>query len=175
MDINSPAAISFVLQQNVKRYPHWQIEDLYKLLHQAALGSEHAVQDEVGVREWMRRELIEMGTGPADPEIDPISHNGRIARVHLRPYVAAGKDLQQLLLAFIQTANAFKGSVDTLSSYWQQAEDLAVAGQLPFKPEDLQILFNKMKAQGFPAMHHSAAYESQYHPAYRVVCIDYLV
>ena len=31
-----------------------------------------------------------------------------------------------------------------------------------------------MKALGFPAMHHADACEKQYHPAYRVVCIDFL-
>jgi len=169
-----PPSIKHILLKHTGRYPLWQIEDLYKLLHQAALGSEHAVRDEAGVREWMRRELLEMGAGPDEPEVDPISHDGRVARVHLRPYIAAGKDPERLLQAFIQTANGFKGSGDTLAAYWQQAEALASAGQLPFKPSDLHALLTEMKAQGFPAMHHSEIYESQYHPAYRVVCIDYL-
>jgi len=163
------------LLDHARRYPRWKVEDLYKLLHQASLGSEHAVQNEASVREWMQRELIEMGIGPNDPEVDPISRDGRVVRVHLRPYVSAGKDPECLLQAFIQTANSFKGSCDTLTAYWQQAEELTAFGQLSFKPEDLRTLFAKMKVLGFPAMHHSDMYESQYHPAYRVVCIDYLV
>ena len=134
MDINPSTSLTItrVLLQHSGRYPLWQVEDLYKLLHQVALGSEHAVRDEAGVREWMRRELLEMGAGPDEPEVDPISHDGRIVRVHLRPYVANGKDPEHLLQAFIRTANGFKGSIDTLTAYWQQAEALAAAGQLPF-------------------------------------------
>ena len=61
---NHPIEISSILLDHQKRYPLWQIKDVYKLLHQAAMGSEHAVQDEDGVRSWMERELKEMEEVP---------------------------------------------------------------------------------------------------------------
>ena len=97
--------IEKVLQDHISRYPALQIQDLYKLLHQAAMGSEHAVSDRGSVERWMTRELLEMGTGTAEPLIDPISDNGEIVRVHLRPYMSAGQDPVKLLDAFIRTAN----------------------------------------------------------------------
>lgn len=42
-----------IVLANLSRYPRMQIADLYKLCHQAALGSEHALKDERAVREWL--------------------------------------------------------------------------------------------------------------------------
>jgi len=40
---------SFIFQQiltdHLARYPLMRVEDIYKLVHQASLGSEHAVSD----------------------------------------------------------------------------------------------------------------------------------
>ena len=49
-----------ILVNQVSRYPQLEPRDLYKLAHQAALGSEHALTDQVGVRRWLERELVEM-------------------------------------------------------------------------------------------------------------------
>lgn len=94
-----------VLRGHLSRYPALQTRGLYKLLHQAALGSEHAVSERGSVERWMARELQEMGEGVAEPLIDLISHNGETVRVHLRPYAAAGHGTGSLLDAFIRPAN----------------------------------------------------------------------
>ena len=113
--------IEKVLQDHLSRYPALEIQDLYKLLHQAALGSEHAVSSRETVERWMSRELAEMGEGMPEPLIDPISHNGEIVRVHLRSYVAAGHNPMRLLDAFIRTANEHHGDSQFLARYWQDA------------------------------------------------------
>jgi len=88
-----------------------QIQDVYKLLHQAAMGSEHAVSNPESARGWLIRELAEMGEGVPEPLIDPISPDDEIVRVHMRPYVAAGYDPDLLLDAFIRTANEYRGDI----------------------------------------------------------------
>ena len=164
-----------ILRDHVVRYPLMQVEDAYKLVHQACMGSEHAVSDLDGVRRWMAREVAEMGDGPNDPLIDPISPDGRIARVHLRPYLAAGYDPACLLDAFVQTANGYRGSIEHLRRTWHDVVALARAGALPFDAQRLDELGQSMAAQGFPAIHHSPAYERAYRPAYRVVARAYLL
>ena len=156
--------IEEVVQAHLARYPHLQIQDLYKLLHQAALGSEHAVSDSDAVERWLQRELAEMEEGVSEPLIDPISHNGEIVRVHLRPYVAAGRDPQILLRAFIRTADQFHGDSLLLEGYWHETIALA-----PFSTEEMDDFFGELKNKNFPAVHHSAVYESLYRPAYRVI------
>ncbi len=151
------------------RYPLWQIEDLYKLIYQAALGSEHALVNAADARQWLRQEFASLGPGPEEPLVDPISPGGEVARVHLRPLAHFGGDPEPLLTAFVETAEAFRGSVERLEWYAAQAIRAAQQGELPFPAEAFFAFTARMRAAGFPAVHHSAAFRAAYRPAYRVV------
>lgn len=163
-----------ILADQIARYPRLEIVDLYKLIYQAALGSEHAVHDIAAARDWLNRELATLSEGPEEPVIDPISPEGRIVRVHLRPYVATGGDPAALLNAFVHTANTYQGSRATLTRYWLYAERLAETGGLPFSPAAMASFLAGVRSQQFPALHHSPAYREAYHPAYRVIARDFL-
>jgi hypothetical protein len=183
-----------ILENHFLRYPQMQITDLYKLLHQAALGSEHAVRDEPAARNWLENELVEMGDGPDDPLMDPLSPDGQILRIHLRPYHRAGKKSEMLLQAFIQTANKCRSTpsrapsgnrdrlrvagpettTEKLKEYYREARQLSDEGRLPFSGETVRLFFARMEEQGFPAVHHSKLYKRLYRPAYRVVAKQFL-
>ena len=153
-----------ILRGHLSRYPVMQIQDVYKLIHQASMGSEHAASNAEGVRKWMERELAEMGDGIDEPMIDPISADGQIVRVHLRPFVACGGNTEMLLNAFINTANEFHGDVDVLKKYWGIA-----SGMDCFPSVEMDGFIKSIQVQDYPAMHHSSEYERLYRPAYRVV------
>jgi len=161
--------LSRILASHCSRYPSMQVRDVYKLLLQAALGCEHAVRDEASAQEWLERELREMGDGPDEPLFDPVSPDGEIVRVHLRPYFRAGKDPQKLLQAFVKTSRIFPGSHATFQAYWREAVAMCKEGKLPFEKQAVETFFGEMKTQGFPAAHHSDDYIRLYRPAYRVV------
>jgi hypothetical protein len=156
--------IGTIFHSQFSRYPAMQIQDVYKLIHQAALGSEHAVANLDSARNWLLREMAEMGEGPPEPLIEPISPGGKIVRVHLRPFVAAGHDSDVLLDVFIRTANEYHGDVHMLEGFWQAAITLS-----KFPLEEMEDFFRSIKDQNFPAVHHSPKYEKLYRPAYRVV------
>lgn len=164
--------IQQIILSQTKRYPKMEIQDLYKLLHQSAFGSEHAVKDSVKVFNWLEKEWSGLDNQLTDPFIDTISADGSLVRVNLRPYRAMGLDRSKLLSAFINTATNYKGTDKDLENYWSYAEELC--GKIPFAKEDMQRFFKKMKALGFPAVHHSKTYEDFYRPAYRVVLIKEL-
>jgi len=153
-----------VLCAHFMRYPSMQVQDVYKLIHQAALGSEHAFTNPEGARKWMERELAEMGAGPDESVIDPISNDGQIVRVHLRPFVAQGGDPETLLNAFICTANEYRSDVQTLKNYWHIAAGLGY-----YSVAEMDEFIQSMQAQNYPAVHHSSEYERLYRPAYRVI------
>ena len=153
-----------VLRTQFAHYPSMQIQDVYKLIHQAALGSEHAISSLESARKWMERELVEMGEGHDEPVVDPISADGQILRVHLRPFVAQGGNPETLLDAFIRTANEYRGDVKTLKNYWNIA-----AGMGYYPAVEMSDFIQSMQAQDYPAVHHSSEYERLYRPAYRVV------
>lgn len=160
--------ITAILRSHLSRYPAMQIQDMYKLIHQATMGSGHAVTNPVATRNWLTRELAEMGAGPPEPMIDPISPDGGIVRVHLRPFVAAGHAPNLLLDAFVRTANEYHGDVRLLEGFWQAAIFLS-----NFPIEEMEEFFRSMKEQNYPAVHHSSEYQKLYHPAYRVVAVAF--
>lgn len=158
-----------IVARHLDRYPAMELVDVYKLAHQACLGSEHAVPDRARAERWLEHEIAQLGDGPPEPMLDPISTDGRVLRVHLRPFLAAGGDACELLDAFVRTANEFRGSVERLRSCWARVEAMAAAEVVPFRQDAAAALGRRMEAIGYPALHHSDAYQRAYRPAYRVV------
>lgn len=163
-----------IILSQLSRYPLSQIEDLYKLTHQAALGSEHAVKDLKAARDWLFRELEEMVNISTDPLFDEISPDGQIIRIHLKPFVERGGEPEILLKAFMQTANGFKGSKEKLMQNWRSVEQLAESGEINFQAEELRSYISLMGSLGYLAVHHSLQYENAYHPHYRVVAREFV-
>jgi len=160
--------MEIILRSHLARYPAMQIQDVYKLMHQAAMGSKHVISDLESARNWLTRELAEMGEGPPEPMIDSISTDSGIVRIHLRPFVVAGHDPGLLLEAFIRTANEYLGDVRLLEGYWQAAVALD-----KFPAAKMNEFIRTMKAQIYPAVHHSSEYEKLYRPAYRIVVLAF--
>jgi len=151
-----------------------QLDDIYKLLHQAALGAGHAVKDATAARAWLEKEAAEIGPGPAEPDKDIISPDGRLARVHLRSWLAAGRSLDELNRAFVETANSYPPSPEKLEKFCGCLGDLAAADGIPFAQQDVLAYFDRIAQASYPVVHHSKTYSDAYRPAYRVVAIDYL-
>ena len=154
-----------ILRSHFTRYPAMQIQDVYKLIHQAALGSEHAISNPKSAYAWLERELSEIEDGMDEPIADPISADGEIIRIHLRPFLATGKSPKILFDAFLRTAKEYRGNVNTLEQYWETAISMR-----HFPVTAMDEFMQPMKAQGYPAVHHSDEYKELYRPAYRVVC-----
>jgi len=167
-------AFRHILALQCKRYPLMEVQDIYKLIHQASMGSEHAVQDLNVTRAFLEREVNELADGPEEPIQDIISADGRIARINLRPYLASNASLSKLYDAFVRTANEFEGSTLKLKLYCSAAGRLAGEGSFAFSQTAIRAFFDQMEVQGFPAVHHSASYATAYQPAYRVVLCEYL-
>ena len=172
--LRSPSALRHTLIAHSNRYPRWSVADLYKLIYQAAMGAEHAVANEAGARKWLLDEISKLGSGPEEPLVDIISPDGAVVRVHLRPFVRAGKNSEQLLDAFLHTAHEFHGSVQLLENYGRNAVQEATEGIFPFNADEVAAYMGRMKENGFPAIHHSPSFEAEYCPAYRVVARDFL-
>jgi len=162
-----------IIFKHIKRYPLAQIGDLYKLTHQASMGSEHAVKDIQKAQYLLQCELEVMAENPFEPVIDEISPSGNIVRVHLWPYIHIGGDPDYLLWAFIKTANEFKGNINELLCTWGIIERMAELREIPYDPHELNLYINEMAQRNFPAVHHSEKYEQNYKPSYRVVALNY--
>jgi hypothetical protein len=152
------AAFRRILTTQLRRYPQLGVQDLYKLIFQASRGSEHAVSTSETAYRWLSHEVLTLADGPEEPIVDPISPDGRIVRINLRPYMSTQQDLAGLLEAFVRTAHAYHGTEATFRRYWRIAEEMAAEGLLPYTAEALRSFFAEMQPQGFPAVHHSDRY-----------------
>jgi hypothetical protein len=167
--------IGQLLAGHLTRYPAMQLDDIYKLLHQAALGPGHAVTNPAAARKRLEEEIATLdNNGNADEGRDVISPDGRLARVHLRTYLAGGGSVDALNQAFVETANTYPAAPDKLVRFCGCLGDLAQSGAIPFEREHLEQYFARIAQDGYPAIHHSDAYRLAYRPAYRVVAVDRL-
>jgi hypothetical protein len=162
-------SIETILAEHLKRYPLMQPDDLYKLIMQAAMGSEHAFDDAESAKLYFQNEIDGLSLDRDDPLVDPLSPEGLIVRVNLRPLVKAGEELDELLEAFIRTASMYTGDLEALRSYFETAISMASAKKLPFRVDELRALIADMERANYPAIHHSTIYQQAYQPAYRVI------
>ena len=56
--------VNQLLSAHLKRYPAMQLDDIYKLLHQAALGPGHAVENPAAARKRLDEEWAALGEAP---------------------------------------------------------------------------------------------------------------
>ncbi|MDM7914387.1 MAG: hypothetical protein ACE15D_14335 [Candidatus Eisenbacteria bacterium] len=171
--------MELVILAHFRRYPLLECADLYKLLLQACLGNEHAIGDPTSARKRLDEELGSLpAVHPADarsipgenePLLDPISADGAILRVHLRPWKDRALPSDPLLQAFLDTAAELRLPAGDLRREMDMARALAAARRIPLPAEDLEAYFAVREAEGLPAVHHSAAYLRAYAPSYRVV------
>lgn len=166
--------IEALIKNQFAKYPKMEARDLYKFLHQAAMGSEHAVKDTGAVKTLMKRELAGLDTTITNDLIEQLSPDGNLVRINLRPYLKKGEKPDELLKAFILTANKFSGSTDTLVAYLNTAKEMIARKDIPIDENIFASLTNELEKSGFPAIHHSLTYEKLYKPAYRVVDRKYL-
>jgi len=151
-------------------HPEAEAVDLYKFLHQAMFGPGHAVTDTNQAADALQSEIAGLGSpGVGEAWCDTLGGEPLLVRVNLRPFVANGFDPGALIKAIEATVNA----VHPDPSQMGVALDLVVRWLASEKKQDLaralQDLGRELKRQGYPAVHHSAAYRQAYRPAYRVV------
>lgn len=167
--------IGQLLSAHLARYPAMQLDDIYKLLHQSALGPGHSVTNPAAARKRLEEEIATLDSKDnANEGQDVISPDGRLARIHLRTYLAAGGSADALSRAFVETANTYAGAPDKLVRFCGCLGDLAQSGAIPFERAPLERYFSMIAQDGYPAIHHSETYRLAYHPAYRVVAVDLL-
>lgn len=158
-----------ILIEQFARYPGMEVQDMYKLVFQAAFGSYHAALDSAMAREWLDAEWVDTTPSESVPECEPINPDTLMIRVNLASYKFHGGDKEKLLRAFITTATGYKGSREVFLNYWADVIQLAENQQIPFTKIELTEYLEDRLSEGLSAVHHSKKYQNLYKPAYRVV------
>ncbi len=158
-----------LIDDHLTRYPAMEPADVYKLLYQGVLGPEHLIASPEAFAARLRAEYGAAPPGEAEPLWEPVRPNGTLGRVNLRPFKARVGDVERLIADCLQTAGRAWGTPAEMQAVWAAFVDLCRAGRwAAFPLAGVLALSERLAAEGYPAIHHSAAYRQAYRPAYRL-------
>lgn len=171
--LSGPGLASFSLDA-LANDPEARIEDSYKWLLQAARGGEHAVGDEKSARRWLDREWASLGPAlPGEPLLVPLRPDGAVVRLNLRPFRDRGGSKETVLRAFVTSARSFDPDGELFRSSWAAlGERLEARPSGSLTSAEWKRLDEELREEGYPAIEHSAPFETARHPAYRVLTGD---
>ena len=159
-------SIRAAIEHQMTAYPESTLQDIYKSFYQDRFGPGHMISDTASARNYLMRELSEMREASA-VYYEPTGNEGRFVRVHLSAVADGLIPADQLLDAFVRSANMVKAETDweaewkavvgTITKYGIQVQGFEDASLLDEASRDRQ------------SVHHSRAYNAAYHPHYRIV------
>ena len=159
----------------LQSYPEARLLDIYKSCFQDQMGAEHLVGDTASARGYL---LQELETTSADGLLpwyyEPCGVDGRHVRVSLRAVHDGLISAEDLLDAFIRSANATdRPSVEQWAMKWHDIIGVidSMGLDLPNYQDDKSFI-EDILAQGHYAISHSPEYREAYKPHYRIVRRD---
>lgn len=163
-----------ILDWHRARYPLLGPADVYKLLHQGVYGPGHLITDPASARAYLQQEYRALSVAsdpslaprPSPPAPEPLAPDARFIRINLRGLDPAA--IERLLEALLESAREVPTDHATMRERLLGAVEWS-RGQLPRATAELGEMLERNERLGFPARHHSAAYQLAYAPAYRVV------
>lgn len=157
------------LTEHYKLYPELQMQDIFKFLHQSALGCEHIVSSLEKATQYIKDEY---SRGIGENKIFVEKLDGDYSRVHLAciDYGISAEALGEML--FLSAKKEIDGQ-SKLKEKLKIAEKMIAENLLPFDIGEFRNAVQKWEKEGFPAIHHSEVFREAYKPAYRVVSDKY--
>ncbi len=160
-----------LIQYHMQRYPGFAVQDLYKLLFQTILGSDHLLTDAAAAQMWLEQEWESQPPESGEPLFEPVSLDGRLVRLNIRPFKASGADRQTMWLAFY-SASHYSGEKEDFITLWQQSLAWIAQGSIALSAETAYDFDEIQKRGEYPAGRHSQTYRRLYRPAYRLARLD---
>lgn len=151
---------------HARRYPRLTLRDLFKYLHQSALGCEHLIASPEAVLGYIRKEASCLPSGCACTITEPLS--GNYSRLHLQ-CLQRGLAPETLAKLFFLSAVHEEEGVAHLEELLALAREAIAEGALPFSLAEFDAAAEEWCAAGYPAMRHSEVFREEYFPAYRVI------
>ncbi len=163
-----------LIQDHLTRYPLMQVQDVYKMLYQGEFGVKHIIDNPEAARRYLDIELEQVNPDAYMFLWELITPDSSMIRVNLRSFKANQLDPDNLWEAMVKTAETVTGDSVRFVDYWQQVMLAIEEGILPFHGQEAYVYLQTMTDHGLPVVHHSEIYREAYHPAYRVIAMDYL-
>lgn len=157
-----------LLLEHFRRYPKLQAEDVFKYLYQSSFGCEHLVTDEEKVLGYIKLEYESL----TDQQAITDKLDGAYTRASLSA-LKAGLTPETLAKLFFLSAKKEPDGKAALEAKLTVACELIKEGLLPLDAVDFDKKLSAWRESGYPALHHSDTFRSEYRPAYRVIADRY--
>lgn len=152
----------------IGKYPEATLQDVYKSFYQERFGPGHMIPNVENARNYLMSEM-EQASENSGAYYEPTGSGGKYIRVYLNA-VADGKiSAEQLLDAFVESANNVEPRSDKWSEQWSKIVNVIEKKQLPVAAGDELKQWLKECSEQDEAVHHSEAYNQVYRPHYRIV------
>ncbi len=162
------AAVRSAIERQMATYPESTLQDIYKSFYQEHFGPGHIISDTASARRYLMRELSEMGETSL-PYFEPTGSQGDYIRVYLSAVADSLITAEQLLDAFVRSANSWQEPTVSWLEKWGAVVSIIQANKMELEGFETDLPLLTEAAQNNQAVHHSRRYNEAYHPHYRIV------
>ncbi len=161
-------AMRSAIERKLTTYPESTLQDIYKSFYQEHFGPGHIISDTATARRYLMLELSEMGK-TASPYFEPTGSKGDYVRVYLSAIADSLITAEQLLDAFVRSANLWQEPTVSWMEKWEAIVSIIQANKMEIEGFETDLPLLTEAARNSQAVHHSRHYNEAYHPHYRIV------
>ena len=161
-------AVRSAIERQLTTYPESTLQDIYKSFYQEHFGPGHIISDTASAQRYLMRELSEMGE-TSSPYFEPTGSQGDYIRVYLSAVADNLITAEQLLDAFVRSANSWQEPAVSWMEKWETIVSIIQANKIELEGFETDLPLLTEAAQNNQAVHHSRRYNEAYHPHYRIV------
>lgn len=159
--------LRMAIEDQLATYPESTLQDVYKAFYQEHFGPEHMISDIERVGNYLKSELSMMGDERSRVYFESIGLEGNYVRVYLDAIIDGLITADQLLQAFVESANEHKKPAADWAAKWDAIVKVIDEIKPGFGADECELL--RQASLQNQAVHHSRAYNATYHPHYRIV------
>ena len=162
------AAVRSAIEQQLVTYPESSLQDIYKSFYQEHFGPGHIISDTASARRYLMKEISEMGETQS-PYFEPTGSQGDYVRVCLSAVADSLITAEQLLDAFVRSANSWQEPSVNWLEKWEAIVSVIQTNKIEIEGFQTDLPLLTEAARNNQAVHHSRRYNETYHPHYRIV------
>lgn len=164
-------SFSKYLEEQIKKHPSMQPQDIVKLCYQAAYGDDHLVYDKNALRSYLERKCSRMHSNRLEM-FENISDD--ICRVNLAAWINSSLPLAWLFDLFLLSSKQIKGTRADFINNVNKADKVILDSAVSFSYDDWTSYIDEYKKLGIHSVYHSPQYHKREMPAYNVISRKYV-
>ncbi len=167
---DDPDDLLKLLRQHLSWYPLMEPRDIYKLLYQGVMGSEHLLTSSEEYIWHLRSEFERLQPDVNQRLLEAVRPDLTLFRLNLRAFKTRQVKIDLLFSSLIETAQAINGSKNEIQAVWAGFTQWCLQGRVGrFEIKKIHQFSLWLFEREFPAVHHSEIYRREYQPTYRLI------